>query len=351
MTKGRTMTESDRHMVNAISEQQSAEQQSVEQQRTALVTGATSGLGYAAAIQAAEAGYGTVLVTGRSLQSAVAASERMTKESGHDVFVPAAVDLNSAASVETLVVELAGGKRVIDYLLLNAGMVGGSKQVRTEDGVEITSASSLIGHHQLVVGLLDRGVLSHEVRVVIAGSEAARGDVPTFKPTKLRSYAGKHYDGVVSNAVESLLTGTGPVRYNPANVYADAKAFVAMWAAALARRLPEGMTVNAVSPGSAPDTGAARNANFFMKRIMMPVMKAMPARLGFAADVPVAAARYLQASKFPAGVNGQFYASAPKKMTGNLHRVDLGHLSNIDDQESVWSAVVAVAEAPYEPGA
>jgi hypothetical protein len=44
------------------------------------------------------------------------------------------------------------------------------------------------------------------------------------------------------------------VKYEPHRAYADAKCIVAWWAAALARRLPSGMAVYTVSPGSTPDT-------------------------------------------------------------------------------------------------
>ncbi|MGZ0175285.1 MAG: hypothetical protein ACKVIQ_00265 [Acidimicrobiales bacterium] len=57
----------------------------------------------------------------------------------------------------------------------------------------------------------------------------------------------------------------------------------------MARQLPEGVTVNAVSPGSSRNAQVARHANFFMKKIMMPMKKAMPKFLGMAAPTSVAA--------------------------------------------------------------
>jgi NAD(P)-dependent dehydrogenase (short-subunit alcohol dehydrogenase family) len=121
-------------------------------------------------------------------------------------------------------------------------------------------------------------------------------------------------------------------------VYATAKLFVAWWAAALAPQLPDGMTVNAVSPGSAPGTDAGRNANFFMRNVMMPLMKRVPKRLGMAAPVPVAAERYIEATKFPTEVNGEFFASAPKRMKGPLHKVDLPHVRGAQSREAAWKA-------------
>jgi NAD(P)-dependent dehydrogenase (short-subunit alcohol dehydrogenase family) len=311
--------------------------------KTALVTGATSGLGLEAARQFADIGYGRVIVTGRTEDKAAAAVDELGGQSGRAVFEPLALDLNDAGSVRAAADRLSEQERIIDVLLLNAGMVSGNTRTVTPAGIETTISSSLIGHHQLTMHLLAANALSSEARIVIAGSEAARGDVPTFHPTDLAAAARDGFDGDPQAAVESVMRGEIPRKFRPGDTYADAKVLVAQWAAALARRLPDGMTVNAVSPGSAPDTGAARNANFFMKRIMLPVFKHAPKRMGMAASVPVAATRYVDASEFGADVTGEFFASAPKKMTGPIEEMDYPHISDRDLQEATWRATVELA--------
>jgi NAD(P)-dependent dehydrogenase (short-subunit alcohol dehydrogenase family) len=189
-----------------------------------------------------------------------------------------------------------------------------------------------------------------EARIVIAGSEAARNDVPTFTAADLESVATKHFDGDRVAAAESLIRGTAPVKYKAANTYATAKLFVAWWAAELGRRLPEGMTVNAVSPGSAPDTGAARNATFFMRRVMMPMMKSMPKFMGLAATTEVAAHRYIEASTYGPDVTGQFFASAPKKLTGPLQRMDHPHVHDAINQAAAWKALEMVTAEMVSAG-
>ena len=310
---------------------------------TAVVTGATSGLGFEAAVHLAHAGYRRVIITGRSLERAEAARGALIERTGNAVFDTVAVDLNRPTSVTSAVADLGAKGVTIDFLLLNAGMVSGSALVRTEEGIEVTYASSLIGHHQLTMRLLAEDLLAEDASIVIAGSEAARGDVPTFNVVDLAGFARKHFDGDRSAAAEALIRSDSPVRYKPANAYANAKLFVAWWAAALARRLPDGMSVNAVSPGSAPNTEAARHANFFMRNVMLPAFKLAPARLGMAAPTDVAARRYLDASEFGPDVSGLFFASAPKKMTGPLHRMQHAHLQDRESQEAAWEAVVRIS--------
>jgi NAD(P)-dependent dehydrogenase (short-subunit alcohol dehydrogenase family) len=314
-------------------------------EKAALVTGATSGLGLETAIHLADDGYRLVIVTGRSFDRAQAAATAMKERTGSDVFVPLALDLNHTSSVQAAVASLVDSGDSIAALILNAGVVGGSDPVITGENVEVTYASSLIGHHQLTMGLLEACLIAPNGRIVIAGSEAARGDVPTFNPVDLPSYAAKHFAGDLEAAAISLIRHDGPLKYKPATTYATAKLFVAWWASSLAQRLPDGVTVNAVSPGSAPGTDAGRNANFFMRRIMMPVMKRAPKRLGMAASVPLAARRYVDATEFGPEVTGNFFASAPKKMTGPLHRVELDHVLDRASRDAAWNATVAVAKS------
>lgn len=309
---------------------------------TALVTGATSGLGFSAAALLAEAGYAPVIVTGRTEERAEEARAKLVERTGLDVFESLAVDLSIPSDVRAAAASLAARGQAIDLALLNAGLVSGSKLVMSDDDVEITFASSLIGHHQMTMHLLADDALSAAARIVIAGSEAARGDVPTFGLTDLASLA-EHFDGDMVAAAESLIRGRGPTKYKPSRAYANAKLFVAWWAASLARQLPEGMTVNAVSPGSAPRTEGARNVNFFMKRVMLPVMKAAPSWMGLAASVDVAAARYVEAADFGPEVNGKFFASAPKKMVGPLHEMTFDHVHDRIGQDAAWQAIVKVA--------
>ena len=275
----------------------------------ALVTGATSGLGYAAASLLAATGYRQVIVTGRRLAQVQKTAAQLAAETKKKIFTPLELDLDSPSSVQSALAELVKRGQAIDFLLLNAGMVPGKRRVITEAGFEASQAP-LIGHHQLTVGLLRANLLSPNARIVIAGAEPARGGVPMFKYTDLPAFAAKNHRDDRAAAVEALLRNGPNVKYVPNNAYADAKLIVAWWAAALARRLPSGMAVYAVSPGAATDTKVVRNAGPALKYLMIPIVNLIP---GMNQTPETAARRYLQASEFGTDVSGKFFASAKGK--------------------------------------
>jgi len=305
----------------------------------ALVTGATSGLGHAAAGLFAIEGCRQVIVTGRSLARVQETAAQLAAETKTQVFTPLELDLDAPASVQSALAELARLGQPIDFLLLNAGWIGGKERVLTAAGIEATQAP-LIGHHQLTVGLLRANLLSPNARIVIAGSEAARGDVPMFSFTDVAAFAATHYQGDRSAAVKALLRSGPTVKYEPNRAHTDAKLIVAWWAAALARRLPPGIAVYAVSPGSTPDTKGLRNAGPALKWLMVPLMKLIP---GMSHSPETAAHRYLQASEFGTDVSGQFFASAPKKFTGPIEAMRQPHFHDRANQEAAWQAIVEVS--------
>jgi len=305
----------------------------------ALVTGTTSGLGYAAARILAGEGWREIIVTGRSLARTQETVAQLAAETKTQVFTPQELDLNSPASVESALAELVKRGRPIDFLLLNAGMVPGKERVITAAGVEASQAP-LIGHHQLTVGLLRANLLSPNARIVIAGAEPARGGVPMFSYTDVPTFTAKYFRDDRTAAVEALLRNGPNVKYVPNNAYADAKLIVAWWVAALARRLPSGMAVYAVSPGAATATKVSRQAGLAVKYLFIPIANLIP---GMNQTPETAARRYLQASEFGTDVSGQFFASAQGKFSGPIEAQRHPHLHDHASQEAAWQAVVKVS--------
>ena len=309
----------------------------------ALVTGATSGLGYAAATMLATKGYRQIIVTGRSLAVVQKTAAQLAAETKTKVFTPLGLDLNASSSVQSALAELVKRGQQIDFLLLNAGLVPFKKRALTAAGVEASQAP-LIGHHQLTVGLLRANLLSPGARIVIAGAEPARGGVPMFKYTDVPAFAAKFHQGDRTAAVEALIRNGPNVKYVPNNAYADAKLTIAWWVAALARRLPSGMAVYAVSPGGATATKAVRSAGPLLKYVFIPIVNLIP---GMNQTPETAARRYLQASEFGTDVSGQFFASAAGKFSGPMEAQRQPHLHDRANQEAAWQAVVNVSGVDF----
>jgi NAD(P)-dependent dehydrogenase (short-subunit alcohol dehydrogenase family) len=312
----------------------------------ALVTGTTSGLGYAAASLLAAKGYRQVIVTGRSLARVKETAAQLAAETKTQVFTPLELELDEPSSVQSALAELVKLGQPIDFLLLNAGMFPGNKRVLTVAGIEAAQAP-LIGH-QLTVGLLRANLLSPNARIVIAGAEPARGGVPLFSYTDVPAFAAKHHRGDRTAAVEALMRNGPNVKYVPNRTYADAKLIIAWWVAALARRLPSGMAVYAVSPGAATATKVARNAGPAVKYLMVPLVSLIP---GMNQTPETAARRYLQASEFGTDVSGQFFASAQGKFTGPIEAQRHPHLHDRANQEAAWQAVVKVSGVDFSSAA
>lgn len=308
--------------------------------QTALVTGATSGLGFEVAAQIAEQGRGPVIITGRTQAKVSEARDALVGRTKRDVFETVVLDNDDIASVEAAVEELVERGGQVGLLILNAGIAPPGDVTMSTDGIERTVSSSLIGHHVLTMRLLEHGLIAEHARIVIASSEAARGDVPTFHPVDMGDLASEYFDGHLEAAIETQMRMKPPARYKAGDVYATAKVLVAWWAAELARRLPEGMTVNAVSPGSTPETNAIRNAPFYMKYLMLPMFRLIP---GMSHSVSDGARRYLDVAGSGDEVTGRFFASPPKKMTGPLEEFTLPHISDRASQEAGWAATVNVS--------
>ena len=277
--------------------------------KTVLLTGANSGLGFEAARQLAEAGWGKVILACRSESKAEAARARLMELTDKNPYSLLAVDTSEVDSAKAACDQLRERGERIDFLLLNAGASGAQPKFNSA-GVEITWASTLVGHHTMTMCMLAGGLLSPGARIVIAGSEGARGNLPGMKVHDIEKVAKERFDGDRVAAIDALAHIKGPYQFSNMDESVTAKLVVAWWAAALSRKLPRGMTVNAVLPGSAPSSGFGRDAPFLMRVFMLPIMKIVGPLMGMAGSIESGARRYLDAADLGDNETGHFYATA-----------------------------------------
>jgi len=251
---------------------------------TIFMTGATRGLGRMAAERILRDRPDVhLVVAARSGGDAVAAD--LAARSGNPSVSALTVDLASLASIANAVAQLsadldAGDLPPLRAIVANAGVQMTSTTAATADGIEMTFGVNVVANAALVLPLLDH--LEPAGRIVITASDVHFGDF-------------KHNAGLVpaprwEDPERLAAPGTGSASQKSSagrRAYATSKLGVMYLTHALARRLPEGVSVHAFNPSLVPGTGLARDAgpvSRFAFRTVMPLVAATP----FAATPAVA---------------------------------------------------------------
>ncbi len=137
--------------------------------RTAIVTGANSGLGYQTSVQLAAHGY-TVIMACRDSARGQAALDRVTSEVPNASIELRTLDLASLASVRDFA---AGVSEPVNVLVNNAGVMAIPHRT-TADGFEMQFGTNHLGHFALTGLLLPRLLTEPEPRVVTVSSTMHR---------------------------------------------------------------------------------------------------------------------------------------------------------------------------------
>jgi NAD(P)-dependent dehydrogenase (short-subunit alcohol dehydrogenase family) len=192
--------------------------------KVCLVTGATSGIGRAAADALAQHGATVVLLSRNAAKCAQVAAEMQSATANRDIGFIAA-DLSSLAAVRAAAAEFRQRYSRLDVLLNNAG-VSPSKRRESVDGFEYTFALNHLGHFLLTNLLLDLLIASAPSRVVSTSSSIYRQARLDFDDLQL------------------------PPRFSAMRAYANSKLAGILFTVELARRMAgKGVTVNAMAPG------------------------------------------------------------------------------------------------------
>jgi len=192
-----------------------------------IITGATGGIGLAAARELARRG-ARLSIVARSESRAADAVAQITAAGGPATEVEVLyADLSSQASIRKLAAEILAKHPTIDVLANNAGGVNSSRRL-TEDGLELTWAVNHLAPFLLTNLLLERIRASAPARIITTSSGAHHGaHIP--------------FDDV--NAERGYRTG-GFSRYG------QSKLANILFTTELARRLEgSGVTANCFHPG------------------------------------------------------------------------------------------------------
>ncbi len=153
--------------------------------KTALVTGANSGLGRATAIQLAQRGAQVIMACRSGIPDA---ADELQRESGSKLISMVHLDLADLKSVRACCAELAARGVNLDRIVLNAGIVPRSPQL-TKQGFEMMFGVHFVGNMLLLKTLLADGTIPNSSfssngrpedppRIVFVSSETHRSGTP-----------------------------------------------------------------------------------------------------------------------------------------------------------------------------
>jgi NAD(P)-dependent dehydrogenase (short-subunit alcohol dehydrogenase family) len=259
--------------------------------RTCVMTGATSGIGLAAASELAARGARLVLVARNPARAGDAITAIRARTRDADVEIVRG-DLASLAQVRAAAAEVLARCPAIDVLFNNAGVVHLKREV-TVDGYETTFAVNHLAYFLFTNLLLDRLRATPGARIVSTASEAHRFG------------GGLDFDDLQSER-----------RYRGFGVYGRSKLCNILWTRELARRLEgSGVTANCFHPGGVA-TRLGQTDAWWTKLVgkLMPLFLRTPEQ-GAATGV------WLATSPAAANVSGRYFADEREK-TPSRHAQD-----------------------------
>ncbi len=193
--------------------------------KTAVISGSTSGIGKYTARELAARGYRVVLLA-RNASLGETTVEDIRNETGNknvDLYV---TDLSVMDDIRKTAAELRARYPVIDILINCAGMIF-PKRYQSAEGIEMTFALNHLGYFMLTSSLLKNLKAAPSARIINVASEAQKAGMIHFEDINLE-------DG-----------------YSAFKAYSQSKLANIIFTYELARRLQgTKVTVNAVHPGS-----------------------------------------------------------------------------------------------------
>ncbi|KAJ8710190.1 hypothetical protein PYW07_009556 [Mythimna separata] len=194
--------------------------------KIALVTGGNQGIGLETARDLAARG-ARVLIACRDAKKAAEAIADIAATTGNNLVEYRPLDLARFSSVRQFAEDFNSSYDRLDILVNNAGC-GGRKPKLTEDGIDEVMQANYFGAFLLTNLLLDKVIASKPSRIVMVSSWVHL--FARLRVENLHKFGGIGYLG-------QFFT------------YSNSKLCQVLWTKALAKRLPEGVTVNSLHPG------------------------------------------------------------------------------------------------------
>lgn len=246
--------------------------------KTAVITGASNGLGRAAAFALAGMGAELVLIC-RNRELAESTVDAIKRETGNSRVDYLLADLSSQAEIRRVAAQFLASGRPLHILLNNAGALFAQRTVSV-DGYEKTFALNHLGYFLLTALLLERMKASAPARIVNVASRAHHGARRGLPFDDLQNEHG----------------------YSSFGAYGQSKLANILFTRELARRLRgSGVTANALHPGFVATRFAHANPLYtLLMTLLRPLQRSI--------DLGSRTLIYLCASPEVEGVSGEYFA-------------------------------------------
>ncbi|GAV68697.1 adh_short domain-containing protein [Cephalotus follicularis] len=289
---------------------------------TAIITGATSGIGAETARVLAKRGARLVLPA-RSLKAAEEAKARIVSEFPDSHIIVLALDLSSLNSVRLFVAEFESLNLPLNLLINNAGKFAHEHAI-SEDGIEMTFATNYLGHFLLTKMLVNKmsetaketGIQGRIVNVSSGIHTWFSGDMIQYLAEITRNNC--HYDATRAYALSKL-----------ANVLHTKE---------LAHRLKEmeaNVTVNCVHPGIVRTRLTREREGLITDLLFFLASKLVK-------TIPQAAATTCYVATHPRllNVSGKYFSDCNEAWTSKLG-------ANSSEAARLWSASEIMVSSDY----
>lgn len=274
-------------------------------EKICMVTGANSGIGFAAAKGLAERGAQIIMVC-RNPERGEEARQELIKQTGNERIELLISDLSSRQSIRDMVATFKGRFDRLDVLVNNAGGTFAQRQT-TVDGVEMTFALNYLAPFLLTHLLLDKLKVSKAARIVNVAS------VMQAKQLDL--------DGAID-----------PTQYSSFGAYRTAKLAVIMMTYYMSEHLaPNGITVNALHPGVIYTPQATRSVPAFIRPLLKLFMRSPEQSASLILHLAAASEAGEISGKYFSGAN-QTVQTVPVSYDANLQR-------KLYDQSLAWTGL------------
>jgi NAD(P)-dependent dehydrogenase (short-subunit alcohol dehydrogenase family) len=250
--------------------------------RTCMITGASSGIGRATALELAGMGATLVLVC-RDRQRGEATLAEITAQTGNRELTLLLADLGLQREIRRLAAEFLATDRPLHVLINNAGVVN-LQRTLTADGLEATFAVNHLGYFLLTNLLLERLRRSAPARIVNVASDAHK-------------FGALDFDDLGNER-----------HYRAMRVYGQSKLANILFTAELARRCAgSGVTANSLHPGAVA-TGLGKNNGAWARAVIALLRPFFRSPAGGDAT-----SIYLASSPAVEGVSGRYFANCREK--------------------------------------